>query len=139
MKGGMKPIWVGSGQHGSIEEPSLMGALLILKQVTGILHDRENESATKVLKNSVRGHLYRVSRPIYESIPWRMGTTHALRCHQFLVEQYREGLSDPRCTRTVTLPDFTIGKHLECPAGHQIHLESNGNTWPCDCDLPRYR
>lgn len=115
------------------------GALLILKKVTGILHYTENESVMKVFKDRLRRHLYKVPHPRYESIPWRVGTTHTLRCHQFLVEQYREGLSDPRGTRTVTLPDFTIGKHLECPAGHQVHLGSNGNTWPCDCYSSRHR
>lgn len=58
---------------------------------------------------------------------------HPHHCHELLAKQERERLSDPRRTRMVTLPDQTIGKHLECESGHKMHLSSNGETWPCDC------
>ena len=51
---------------------------------------------------------------------------HTLVCHEFLTEREDEGLSDPDRTRTVTLPNHTSGKHLECPDGHAIHLDGNG-------------
>lgn len=56
-----------------------------------------------------------------------------LLCLELLVQQEREGLSEPIRTRTVMLPNYTNGKHLECPSGHKIHLGGNGETWPCDC------
>jgi hypothetical protein len=59
-----------------------------------------------------------------------------LLCHEFLAEQEREGLSDPTRMRTVTLPNHTIGKHLECESGHTVHLGDDGATWPCDCYSP---
>jgi len=108
------------------------GALVLMNKMAGILHT-ENESVIKSLKETLQRHLYDVQAQKSQSVPWMVGSTHTLQCHQFLVEQYREGLSDPRSTHTVTLPDFTIGKHLECPAGHKVHVGSNGTTWPCDC------
>lgn len=58
---------------------------------------------------------------------------HTIPCFEFLAERDREGLSDPDHTRTVTLPDHTTGKHLECESGHTVHIGSDGITWPCDC------
>lgn len=81
----------------------------------------------------LQGHLSMLSDQSDTLIPGMVGATQTLRCHQFLMEQYQEGLNDPHSTRTVTLPDFTIGKHLECPVGHKVHLGANGTTWPCDC------
>jgi hypothetical protein len=63
---------------------------------------------------------------------------HTSQCHELLVQQEQEGVSDPTRTRTVTLPDFTAGKHLECTEGHKVHLGGNGETWPCDCDSARH-
>jgi hypothetical protein len=61
---------------------------------------------------------------------------HTFLCHDFLVQQEQEGLADPHRTWTVTLPDHTCGKHLECESGHKIHLSANGETWPCNCCSP---
>jgi hypothetical protein len=58
---------------------------------------------------------------------------HTLLCHDFLAQQDQEGLTDPHRTRTVTLPDHTCGKHVECEPGHKIHISTDGATWPCDC------
>ena len=56
-----------------------------------------------------------------------------LLCRELLAQREREGLSDPDRTRTVTLPNHTSGKHLECESGHKVHLGDDGATWPCDC------
>jgi hypothetical protein len=54
----------------------------------------------------------------------------------FLTEPEYEGVTDPRRSRTVVLPDGTCGTHLECKSGHKFHLSSDDHTWPCDCELP---
>jgi hypothetical protein len=59
-----------------------------------------------------------------------------LLCHEFLTEQVCEGVGDPDRTRTITLPDLTVGRHLECGLGHKVHLGLNGEKWPCDCYSP---
>jgi hypothetical protein len=56
-----------------------------------------------------------------------------LLCHDFLTEQEREGLSDPDRSRTISMPDHTVGRHLECGRGHKLHLGKDGEKWPCDC------
>lgn len=61
---------------------------------------------------------------------------HSLLCHELLAEQELEGLNDPDRTRTITLPDHTSGKHLECGLGHKWHVDSDGEKWPCDCYSP---
>ena len=58
---------------------------------------------------------------------------HTMPCFELLAEREREGLSDPAHTRTVTLPDHTTGKHLQCESGHAVHISSDGTAWPCDC------
>jgi hypothetical protein len=60
------------------------------------------------------------------------GTMHTLLCHELLVERDREGLIDPDRSRIATLATHASGKHLECPAGHKVHLAEDGECWPCD-------
>ncbi|MCE3224419.1 MAG: hypothetical protein K0S58_2599 [Nitrospira sp.] len=61
---------------------------------------------------------------------------HTLLCHELLAQQECEGLTDIERARTITLPDHTIGRHLECEAGHKFHLSLDGDKWPCDCYSP---
>ena len=57
---------------------------------------------------------------------------HTLFCHQHLLEQEREGLSDPDRTRIVGLPDGSSEKQLECASRHKVHVGEHEATWPSD-------
>ena len=54
-------------------------------------------------------------------------------CHEFLAEADCE-LTNAALTHTITLPDHTVGRHLECKLGHKFHLGQDGQKWPCDCE-----